>query len=90
MSDESKIKETADRIVELGSEVEAPGLAAINEPSLVVAREVLQQWISEMKGVVVNPAMGRVTIIDATGRPSSIASGDLAFRLCAAGITDSA
>jgi hypothetical protein len=89
MSDKSKIIETAKRIVELGAEVEAPGLAAVDEPSLLLAREVLRQWIDEVQGVVVNPAMGRVTVIDASGRGSSIASADLAFRLSAAGITQS-
>jgi hypothetical protein len=89
MSEKSKITETAERIVELGQEVEAPGLAAVDEPSLLLAREVLRQWIDGVQGVVVNPAMGRVTVIDATGRPSSIASADLAFRLSAAGITQS-
>jgi hypothetical protein len=89
MSEESKIKETADRIVELGKEVEAPGNAATDEPSLVRAREVLQQWIESVKGVVVNPAMGRVTVIDANGYASSIASADLAFKMSAAGVVKS-
>jgi hypothetical protein len=89
MSKESKIQETADRIVQLGSEVEAPGLAATDEPSLVLAREILRRWIDDVQGVVVNPAMGRVTVIDSTGRPCSIASAELSFRLSAAGITQS-
>lgn len=87
MSEKSKISETAKRIVELGQEVEAPGLAAIDEPSLVLARQVLREWTDGVQGVVVNSAMGRVTVIDASGRPSSIASADLAFRLGTAGIT---
>ena len=86
MNEETKIKATADRIVELGKEVEAPGNAALDEPSLIRARAVLRQWIDGMKGVVVNPAMGRVTVIDATGHASSIASADLAFKLSAADV----
>jgi hypothetical protein len=84
---EDRIKATADRIIGLGEEVEASGSAAVDEPSLVRAREVLRQWIEDVKGVVVNPAMGRVTVIDASGRASSIASADLAFKMSAANIT---
>lgn len=87
MNQESKIKETAERIVELDKELEAPGHVAVDEPSLVRAREVLHQWIDTVQGVVVNPAMGRVSVIDATGRASSIASADLAYQMSAAGIT---
>jgi hypothetical protein len=87
MSNESKIRKTADTIVELEHEAGAAGNAAVNEQSLALAREVLRQWIEGFKGVVVNTAMGRVTVIDANGRASSIADADLAFRLSAAGIT---
>jgi hypothetical protein len=84
---QAKIKETADRIVELGNELEAPGHVAVDEPSLVRAREVLHQWVDRMQGVVVNPALGRVTVIHEGGNGSSIASADLAFLMSAAGIT---
>jgi hypothetical protein len=89
MTQDIKIKATADRIVELGAELEAPGNSAMDEKSLVQARIVLHQWIDSMKGVVVNPALGRVTLIDATGYAASIASADLAFQMSAAGITKS-
>ena len=49
---EEKIKTTADRIVELGAELEAPGHAALEDASVVKARAVLHQWIDEMKGIV--------------------------------------
>lgn len=84
---EAKIKDAADRIIELGQEVEAPGHATIDEPSLVQARAVLHQWIDGMKGVVVNPALGRVTVIHEDGNASSIASAELAFKMSAVGIT---
>ena len=84
---QEKIKATAERINSLAEEVEASGSAAIDEPSLLRARAVLSQWIEGIKGVVVNPAMGRVTVIDANGRASSIASADLAFKMSAANIT---
>ncbi len=89
MDQHEKIKATADRIVELGKEVEAPGNAAVDEPALIKARAVLRQWVDGAKGVVVNPAMGRVTVIDANGHASSIASADLAFQMSAADITRS-
>ena len=87
MTEDAKIEATAERIIKLGAEVEAPGNAAVDEPSLVRARTVLREWIEGVKGVVVNPAMGRVTVIDANGRASSIASADLAFKMSAANIT---
>lgn len=87
IENETKIKATADRIIELGKEVEAPGHAAIDEPSLVQARAVLHQWVDGMKGIVVNPALGRVTVIDAGGGAASIASADLAFKMSAVGVT---
>ena len=87
MTEDARIKATADRIVGLEEELEAPGNAAVDEPSLLRARAVLRQWIEGVRGVVVNPAMGRVTVIDANGRASSIASADLAFTMSAANIT---
>lgn len=87
MTEETKIAATADRIVELGKELETAGHAALDEPTVVRARAVLHQWIDGVKGVVVNPALGRVTVIDQNGDASSIASPDLAYTLSAAGIT---
>jgi hypothetical protein len=86
---EEKIRTTADRIVELGAELEAPGHAALGDASVVKARAVLHRWVDEMKGVVVNPALGRVTVIHEGGSASSIASADLAFQMSAAGVTRS-
>jgi hypothetical protein len=86
---EESIKTTADRIVELGAELEAPGHAALGGDSMVRARAVLHQWIDDMKGIVVNPALGRVTVIHESGSASSIASSDLAFLMSAAGVTRS-
>jgi hypothetical protein len=85
MADE-KIKTTADRIVELEAELEAAGHAVLADSAVVKAREVLHQWVDQMKGVVVNPALGRVTVIHESGSASSIACADLAFQMSAAGI----
>jgi hypothetical protein len=86
---EEKIRTTADRIVELGAELEAPGHAALGDASVLKARAVLHQWVDHMKGVVVNPALGRVTVIHEGGAASSIACADLAFQMSAAGVTRS-
>lgn len=87
MSNETNIRETAERIVELGMEVEAPGHVAVDEASLIKAREIIGQWANGLQGLVVNPSMGRVTLIDANGRSSSIASAELCYMLSAAGVT---
>ncbi len=84
---DSKVKETADLIVELAKEVEAAGHASVDEMALVRARAVLLQWIGGMKGIVVNPAFGRVTVIHENGDASSISSADLAYKMSAAGIS---
>lgn len=87
MVEEAKIAAAADRIVELGKELETAGHAALDAPTVVRARAVLHEWIEGMQGIVVNPALGRVTVIDKDGNASSIASASLAFTLSAAGIT---
>ncbi|MFT4045319.1 MAG: hypothetical protein QM661_01365 [Solimonas sp.] len=86
MSNEASIKATAGQIVELDKEVEATGHAAVDAPSVLRARKVLEEWARDIKGVVVSPAVGRVTLIHENGRTSSIASAELAFRLSAAGL----
>jgi len=86
MSDPDKIRSTTDNIIELGNELEAPGHAAQDDASLERARAVIGEWLASMRAVVVNPALGRVTIVQANGQPASIASSDLAFRMSAAGV----
>ena len=80
MSD-AKIQETADRVLELAEELEASGEAAVGGSHLERVRAGLHAWIDGMKGVVVNPALGRVTIIHDNGRESTIASADLPYML---------
>jgi hypothetical protein len=86
---DDKIRSKADSIMELGAELEAPGHAALGDDQVSEARVVLHRWIDEMKGIVVNPALGRVTVIHENGAASSIGSADLAFLMSAAGITRS-
>lgn len=87
MAEDTKITATADRIIELDKELETAGHAVLDAPAVVRARAVLHEWIDGMQGIVVNPALGRVTIIDQNGAASSIASAKLAYTLSAAGIT---
>ncbi len=75
------IREAAQHVLELEAEVEAAGVAGIDADSVQQARAVLHAWIEEMTGIVVSPGLGRVTVLHAEGKKSSIASADLAYRL---------
>ena len=75
----------AERVIELEEEVEAAGQAVMGGAGLESARAALHAWVDEARAVVVNPALGRVTVIHENGRVSSIASPDLPFRISAAG-----
>jgi hypothetical protein len=75
----AKIQATADRVLELAAELEASGETAIGGTDLERRLAALHAWIDGVKGVVVNPALGRVTLIHETGRESTIASADLPF-----------
>lgn len=88
MQKDSKVKATADLIVELDKEVEASSHTATQAESVQRAREVLRQWVDGVQGVVVNPAFGRVTVIDQNGNAATIASAALTYDLVAAGITN--
>lgn len=83
MSDDqsAKIQETADRVLELAKELEAAGEATVGGAHLERTRAALHAWIDGMKGVVVNPALGRVTVIHENGRESTIASAELPYLL---------
>lgn len=89
MDEQNQVKASADRIVGLATEVEASSHAALDEASLAQARAVLHQWVDALKGIVVSPAFGRVTLIHDDGQASTIASSELAFRMSAAGVTQS-
>lgn len=84
-SNESKTEAAAQRVVELEEELEASGVAALDEHRLSALKAILHRWIDGMHGVVISPALGRVTLIDEHGGKASIASSQLAFSLSAAG-----
>lgn len=79
----SRTEAAARRVIELEEEVESSGFAALDDDSLARARASLHAWIEGMTGLVISPALGRVTLIDADGREASIASPSLAFLLSA-------
>jgi hypothetical protein len=84
---EEKIRSTADRIVELEAELETHGQALVGNAAVSKAREILHNWVDDMVGVVVNPALGRITVIHEGGAASSLTSADLAFKMSWTGIS---
>lgn len=73
-----KTREAAERAIEFAEELEAGSDAKFSRPDLDDARAVLHKWIDEMTGVVIAPALGRVTILH-EGRESTISSATLPF-----------
>jgi hypothetical protein len=71
------VRAAAERVLKLASELEAHG----DVSDLEWARAILHRWIDEATGVVVTPAFGRVTIIHGDGRPSTIQSPELPYRM---------
>jgi len=52
--------------------------ATVEGAALANARAAPQKWIDGMTGVVISPALGRVTVIHCNGRKSAI-TADLPF-----------
>ncbi len=78
---DDEARTAADRILEMAEEIEASGDANFGGAGLERARALLHQWVDSMIGVVVMPALGRVTIIHDKGLVSTIASPDLPFTM---------
>jgi hypothetical protein len=76
---QGQIQAAAERVMELEEEVEASGQATVDGAALERARAALHKWVDGVKGVVVSPGLGRVTLIHEGGRVSTIASPDLPF-----------
>jgi hypothetical protein len=53
--------------------------ATVEGAALANARAAPQKWIDGMTGVVISPALGRVTVIHGNGRKSAITSASLPF-----------
>jgi hypothetical protein len=79
----AKIQATVERVLVLAEEVEAAGEATVGGANLERSRAALHAWVDGVKGVVVNPALGRVTVIHENGRESTIASAELPYLLSA-------
>ena len=77
-----EVQEAAERVMELGEEVEASG-HAVDDAGLESARAALHKWVDAARRVVVNPALGRVTLIHEGGRVSTITSAELPFAMSA-------
>ena len=74
-----RVQGAAEQAVELAAEVESSAKASVDGAELEFARAALHRWVDAAKGVVVNPGLGRVTVIHENGRVSTISSADLPF-----------
>jgi hypothetical protein len=77
----SKIREAAERVVSLDAELEVAGEARVNDDAVAAARAILHEWVDTVVAVVSSPGVGRVSLIHANGRQTSIASSELPFLL---------
>jgi hypothetical protein len=78
-----KVQSAADQVMDLEAELEVASNAALAGAVLETARSHLHAWIETVRGVVVSPGLGRVTLIHQNGRLSTISSPDLPFAMSA-------
>ena len=71
----------AERVLKLAEELEASGDVRAGGADMEHARAALHRWVDEATGFVTMPAFGRVTMIHANGRQSSIQSPDLSYSM---------
>jgi hypothetical protein len=76
-----RVEAIAERVLKLAGELEASGDLKAGGADMEKARAALHSWIDEATGFVTTPAFGRVTVIHANGRQSSIQSPDLSYRM---------
>lgn len=69
----------AERVIKLEEELEASGVPVLAHDEVAEARAKLHTWIDSVVATVVSPGLGRVTLIHANGRESTISSADLPF-----------
>lgn len=81
MTKPANLEEAVDRVLELGAEVESSGEAKTGGEALERSRALLHEWIDTVAGVVINAGLGRVSLIHANGKESSVASSELPFLL---------
>lgn len=81
MTKPANLEEAVDRVLELGAEVESSGEAKTGGEALERSRALLHEWVDTVAGVVINAGLGRVSLIHANGKESSVASSELPFLL---------
>ena len=81
MTKSPHIEQAIERVLELGAEVESAGEAKTSDAAVTFARERLHEWVDTVVGVVVNAGLGRVTLIHANGKETSVSSSELPFKL---------
>lgn len=72
-------RQVAERVLELAAELEASGEATLEADKVAQMRQSLHAWIDTVTAVVATPAFGRVTLVHANGKQSTINSADLAY-----------
>lgn len=70
-----------ERTLELARELEASGQAQTTPEAVAMARQQLHEWVDAITGVVITPALGKVTVIHANGRESTIVSAELPYAM---------
>lgn len=75
------IDDAVGRALDLAAEVESAGEAKTAEDAVAQTRAALHAWVDTVAGAVINAGLGRVTLIHANGKESSIASSELPFLL---------
>ena len=78
---DEKMRQVADRVLELAGELEAHGDASLGSSATETARATLHRWVDTVVGVVATPAFGRVTLIHDNGGHSTVASSELSFAM---------
>lgn len=78
---ENHSQAATDHVIRLEEELEASGVAMHEREVLELVRARLHKWVDEVVAAVVSPGLGRVTVIHAGGKQSSITSPDLPFLL---------
>ncbi|MFD1613257.1 hypothetical protein ACFSCW_15735 [Sphingomonas tabacisoli] len=71
------VEEATQRVLGLAEELESAGDATFAGDELQRLHEELHRWVDSVIAVVASPGVGRVALIHANGRQSSISSPDL-------------
>lgn len=78
---EDKVTKAVEDVLEFANELEASGEATLGGDKLAHAKAVLHKWIDSATAIVAVPAFGRVAIIHADGKQSTISARDLPFEI---------